>query len=77
MTSSGWSGVDLSEFKYLSEWDERMLKRPAVEKGRHVPSRHSIKDILSDPKKAEEYAKKSSAWVMKGQKEDAEKKHSA
>ena len=48
-----------------------------MEKGRHVPSRHNIKDILSDPKKAEEYAKQSSAWVMKGQKEDAEKKHSA
>jgi len=77
VTSSLWSGVDLTEFPTLQKWEERMLARPAVEKGRHVPERHNLKDILSDPKKTEEYAKRSSAWVMQGQEEDARKKHSA
>lgn len=36
-----------------------MAARPGVEKGRHVPSPHTIKDLLKDKKKMEEYAGRS------------------
>jgi len=40
-TGAGYScilaGVDIDEFPALKAWDERMLARPGVEKGRHVP----------------------------------------
>lgn len=73
ITSAGWSGVDLDEFPHLKAWDERMLQRPGVEKGRHVPSRHAIKDLLKDPAKMEEKAKEAREWVQKGMKDDAKK----
>jgi hypothetical protein len=38
-----WAGVDINEFPALKAWDDRMLARPAVEKGRHVPDPHKMK----------------------------------
>ena len=50
-----------------------MAARPGVEKGRHVPDPHKIKELLKDKAKMDEYAAKSRAWVQKGMKEDAAK----
>lgn len=36
ITLSRWAGVELSDFPTLQKWEERMLARPAVEKGRQV-----------------------------------------
>lgn len=38
-----WAGVDINEFPALKAWDDRMLARPGVEKGRHVPDPHRMK----------------------------------
>ncbi|KAF2721090.1 theta class glutathione S-transferase [Polychaeton citri CBS 116435] len=38
---SKWCGIELAEeFPALAAWEERMLERPALEKGRHVPEPH-------------------------------------
>lgn len=50
-----------------------MLARPAVEKGRHVPDRHRIKEMLADKEEAEKHAKESAKWVQQGQAADAKK----
>jgi len=49
-----------------------MLARPAVEKGRHVPEKHGIKELLKDKEKMERYAEESKKWVQQGMKEDAD-----
>jgi glutathione S-transferase len=74
IASAGWAGIDIDEFPTLRAWEERMTARPAVEKGRHVPDPHTIKELLKDKAKMEEHAAKSRAWVQKGMKEDAAKK---
>lgn len=73
IAGAGWAGVDIDEFPALKAWEERMLARPGVEKGRHVPDRHRMKELLKDPKKMEEHAAKSRTWVQAGMKEDAKK----
>jgi glutathione S-transferase len=74
IASAGWAGIEIDEFPALKAWEERMTARPGVEKGRHVPDPHTIKELLKDKAKMEEHAAKSRAWVQKGMKEDAAKK---
>ncbi|KAI1753605.1 glutathione S-transferase [Xylaria castorea] len=81
IASWGWvavgksSGVDPKEFPVLQEWIERMLKRPGVEKGRHVPSPHGYESIQSMTE--EDFEKKAAAnrgWILQGQKAELERK---
>jgi glutathione S-transferase len=71
ITLSRWAGVELSDFPTLKEWEERMLSRPAVEKGRHVPDKHH-REILQDPKMMEEFEKRGKAFYRQKEKEAAE-----
>ena len=73
ITGAGWAGVDIDEFPHLKAWDDRMLARPGVEKGRHVPDRHAVKELLKDPVKMKEQAEKARAWVQQGMAADAKK----
>ena len=73
VTAAGWAGVDIEEFPHLKAWDERMEKRPGTEKGRHVPEKHAIKELLKDKDKAERHAQEAAKWVQAGQKADAER----
>lgn len=68
-----WAGVDIDEFPKLKEWDERMLARPGVEKGRHVPDPHRMKELAKDQKKVEEHAAEARKWVQAGMAADAKK----
>lgn len=43
-----WAGIELDEFPRLKLWEERMFRRPGVEKGRHVPDKHH-RELLQDP----------------------------
>ena len=53
---------------------ETIEKRPAVHKGMNVPDDFSkMKEIMKNKEAAEEYAKKSSGWIMKGMKEEEDK----
>lgn len=56
---SRWAGVELEgQFPLLMAWEERMLARPAVERGRHVPEKHVHRDLLRDPKAMAEFEKR-------------------
>jgi len=74
VAAAGWAGVDIDDFPTLKAWEERMLQRPGVEKGRHVPDKHTIKELLKDKKKMAELEEKSKAWIQQGMKDDAAKK---
>ncbi|KAF2657086.1 glutathione S-transferase [Lophiostoma macrostomum CBS 122681] len=73
IASAGWAGIEINDFPALKAWEDRMAERPGVEKGRHVPDRHGIKDLLKDKEKMEKHAAENRAWVQAGMKDDAEK----
>ena len=73
-----WCGIDIAEFPTLKAWYERMLARPGVEKGRHVPEKHKndylYKQWKEDPKSLDaNNTKSTSSWILKGMAEDAKK----
>lgn len=65
------AGVDINEFPSLKAWEERMLARPGVERGRHVPSPHKIKEPLKNKEENEKAAKRDREWILQGQRSDA------
>lgn len=71
------AGVDIDEFPSLKAWTERMLARPGVEKGRHVPDPHKLEDLYkkwkADPKVLDNYGKATASWIKKGMDQDAKK----
>ncbi|KAI9750061.1 MAG: hypothetical protein M4579_006613 [Chaenotheca gracillima] len=71
IASAAWAGVDINEFPNLKAWEERMTAREGVERGRHVPDPHKIKELSKDEmdKRAEEGRK----WVQAGMAADAKK----
>ena len=72
--SAYWAGVDINDFPALKAWEERMLARPAVEKGRHVPDPHGgLKKLANDPEKLKEHEAESRKWVQAGMAADAKK----
>ncbi|KAL2043229.1 hypothetical protein N7G274_004289 [Stereocaulon virgatum] len=73
VVAAGWAGVDIEEFPNLKAWEERMLARPGVEKGRHVPQPHRIKEMLADKEAMEKHAAESAKWIQAGQAKDAKK----
>ena len=73
VTAAGWAGVDIDEFPLLKQWDERMLKRPGVERGRHVPRPHRMKELLADKEATEKHAQEAAQWIQREQAKDAKK----
>jgi glutathione S-transferase len=70
-----WAGVQPSAFPEIKPWMEAIEKRPAVIRGMNVPDDFKkMKETMKDEKKAEEYAKQSSGWIMKGMKEEEGRK---
>ena len=59
VAAAGWAGVDIDEFPNLKAWEERLLKRQGVEKGRHVPTPHRMKEMLANKEETEKHAKES------------------
>ncbi|KAF2125834.1 glutathione S-transferase [Dothidotthia symphoricarpi CBS 119687] len=73
VAAAGWAGVEIDDYPALKAWEERMTERPGVEKGRHVPDPHTIKELLKDKAKMELKAAEAREWVQAGMKQDAEK----
>ncbi|KAH7382283.1 glutathione S-transferase II [Pyrenochaeta sp. MPI-SDFR-AT-0127] len=73
IAAAGWAGVDIDDFPTLKAWEERMTARRGVEKGRHVPDRHTIKEVLKDKEAADKQAAASRKWVQEGMQQDAQK----
>jgi glutathione S-transferase len=68
-----WAGVEIKDFPALEAWEIRMTARPGVQKGKDIPTPHTMKELAKDPKKMEEIAAKSRAWVQSGMAADAKK----
>jgi len=73
VASAFWAGINIDEFPHLKAWDDRMLARPGVEKGRHVPEPHRMKELQKDPKQQEEHAEAAKQWVQRGMADEAKK----
>lgn len=73
VAAAGWAGVDIDKFPELKAWEERMAARPGVEKGKDVPDKHTVKELLKDKKRMEEQAASARQWVQAGMKADAQK----
>jgi len=73
VTAAFWCGVEIDAFPHLKAWDERMLARPAVEKGRNVPEPHKIHALKTDPDAAAKAAEAAKGWIQQGMKADAKK----
>jgi len=67
ITSAFWAGIDIEDFPHLKEWDARMLRRDGVEKGRHVPDRHFMKELSQDEAAMVEAEKINSQWILQAQ----------
>ncbi|KAF2400207.1 glutathione S-transferase [Trichodelitschia bisporula] len=63
VAAAGWAGVDIDEFPALKAWEERMLARPGVEKGRHVPSPHTMKEMIKDKAQMEKTLAEAKEWI--------------
>ncbi|KAL9007718.1 MAG: hypothetical protein Q9173_007075 [Seirophora scorigena] len=68
-----WAGVDVSQFKNLSHWLDRINERAAVKRGLDVPEPFTMKEKLKTKEGEEEYAKHHSQWIMKGQEAEQQK----
>ncbi|CEJ56088.1 Putative Glutathione S-transferase GstA [Penicillium brasilianum] len=74
VAAAGWAGVNIDEFPHVKAWEERMAARPALERGRHVPNPHTIKELLKDKEAVEKSAAQTREWVQAGMKDDAKNK---
>ncbi|KAL2014293.1 hypothetical protein VTN00DRAFT_1818 [Thermoascus crustaceus] len=70
---AGWAGINIDEFPHLKAWEDRVFKREGTEKGRHVPDRHTIKELLQDKETMEKHAAEARAWIQQGMASDAKK----
>jgi glutathione S-transferase len=66
-----WTGIDIDDFTRLKAWEEMMLKRPGVDRGKDVPKKMKVNDMRRE--EMEKALKATSDWVMKGTKNDAKK----
>lgn len=62
INSAFWAGVDIDEFPALKAWKARMDARPAVQKGKDVPTPNRMSELAKDPQKMKEHAERSKAW---------------
>ena len=68
--SARWTGLDLEEFPRLKTWEEMMLKRPGVDRGKAVPTKMKVKDMSQV--EMDEALKAASHWIIKGMNDDPE-----
>ena len=73
VAGAGWAGVEIDEFPNLKAWEERILARKSVEKGRHVPTPHTMKEMIKDKEAGERKAKETADWIQREQAKDAQK----
>ena len=72
IAGAGYAGIKMAEFPTLKEWEQRMLKREPLEKGRNVPEKHVLRNDLTDEDMDRE-AVKGQKWILEQQQKDAKK----
>ncbi|KAL8397057.1 hypothetical protein RB594_003959 [Gaeumannomyces avenae] len=74
IAAHAWAGIDLAPLPHLNAWLESLVLRPGVEKGRHVPSKHTALELRKlTEEELDAKASAPRAWVQKGMAEDAKK----
>ena len=68
-----WAGIDTSGFPRINAWVEAIDARPATQRGLNLTEKFDKKEKFGDKEKMDQEAKKASDWIVKSQKEDAEK----
>lgn len=68
-----YAGVELDDFPTLKAWADRMLARPGVERGRHVPDPHRMRELAQDKEAMEKHATAGAKWIQDSQANDAKK----
>ncbi len=68
-----WAGIEVSKFPRIKDWVDRINERPAVKRGLDVPEPFEMKKKMQTKEGEEEYQSMHSEWVMRGQREQAEK----
>ena len=68
-----WAGVDVTQFKLLKEWLDRINARPAIQRGLDIPEPFEMKKKMQTKEGEEQYQEMHAGWVMKGQHADQEK----
>lgn len=43
-----WAGIDVKQFKLLSQWVDRINDRPAVQRGLNVPEPFTMKEKMKN-----------------------------
>lgn len=71
VSAAGWAGIDLDKFPHVKAWYERLLARPAFEKGMNVPEPHPVRALMKNPELEADFVEYSRKWVMDGMAEDA------
>lgn len=65
-----WAGVDIDAFPHLKKWEEMIAKRECVEKGRHVPDPHRMKELAADKEEMQKHAEDAMKWIQQGMQAD-------
>lgn len=73
VASAGWAGIDIKDFPHLKAWEEKLLQREGLEKGRHVPDKHTVKEVMNNKEEMEKKMAESRAWIQEGMREDEKK----
>ncbi|KIV83128.1 hypothetical protein PV11_05181 [Exophiala sideris] len=48
VVSDFWAGVSIDPYSHLKKWEQLISARPGVDKGRHKPGPHFMKELASD-----------------------------
>ncbi|KAI9849423.1 MAG: hypothetical protein M1837_004042 [Sclerophora amabilis] len=73
VAAAAWAGIEIDEFPHLKAWEERLAARDGVERGRHVPDPHRIKELSKDKNTMEKKAEEGRKWVQAGMAADAKR----
>ena len=69
-----WAGISTDEFPHLNAWVDRVVARPASEKGRHVPVPHTaLENRHKTEEELDKQAESARQWVQQGMQADAKK----
>lgn len=65
-----FSGLDIEEFSAVKAWQQRMVSRPAAQRGFNVPVKVDVDKLLKDPEAFNTIVSKNKAWIRQGMIDD-------
>eukprot|EP01023_Acetabularia_acetabulum_P004151 TRINITY_DN1173_c0_g2_i2.p1 TRINITY_DN1173_c0_g2~~TRINITY_DN1173_c0_g2_i2.p1 ORF type:complete len:298 (+),score=36.09 TRINITY_DN1173_c0_g2_i2:2-895(+) len=65
VVSAPWATIDLNEFPKVKAWMEKILARPAVQRGMDVPEKNTFLEMIQDPEKIKKAIQDAQAMMTK------------